>query len=76
MKKGNRFTGFPFPFSLLPLKDLPLHGAFLCRVNLGLFCHWQRLAKQETLDVIEEKILGIGTGEIETVMIDYLRLLL
>ena len=68
------FTSYPLFRS--PEGVLPLHGPFLRRVNLRLFGHWQRLAKQESFDVIEEKVLGVGTGEIQTVMIDYLRLLL
>ena len=65
---------YPLPSSHFPF--LPLHCSFLRRINFRLFCHWQRLAKQKALDVIEEKILGVGTGEIQTVMIDYLRLFL
>ena len=75
-------TLLPLPLIVFPYSPfssegvLPLHGPFLRRINLRLFGHWQRLAKQKSFDVIEEKVLGVGTGEVQTVMIDYLRLLL
>ena len=55
---------------------LPLHRAFFGRVYLRLFVDGQRLLEQVTLDVVEQKILRVRVGQIETVMIDNLRLLL
>jgi hypothetical protein len=68
------FTPYPLPLSSEAV--LPLHRSFFRRVNLCLFIDWKRLVEEESLDVIEQEILGVGTGEIKTVMIDYLRLLL
>ena len=52
---------------------LPLDGAFLRRIYLGDF--WG-FAKEEPFDVIEEEILGVGIREIQSVVINYLTLLL
>ena len=65
-----------YPFPLFPFSSLPLHGAFLGRVNLRLFIDWKRLVEEKSLDVIEQEILRVGAGEVQSVMIDYLRLFL
>ena len=75
---------FPFPFTLFLYSPLPsslfscspFNAAFLRRIDLGLFCHRQSFGKQVTLEVVEEKVLRVGTGEVEAVVIDDLRLLL
>ena len=64
---------FPFPCSPFPYH---FHRAFFSGVNLCLFIDWKRLAEEEPLDVIEEEILRVRAGEIQSVMIDYLRLFL
>ena len=71
LAKGmSTLTLYVFPF------QLPLHCAFLRRIDLGLFIDWKRLVEEESLDVIEQEILRVGAGKIQTVMIDYLRLFL
>jgi hypothetical protein len=41
------------------ISDLPLHGAFLCSIDLrGLL----DLAEEETFDVVEEECLRVGIG--------------
>jgi hypothetical protein len=68
---------FPFPPYPLPISSwLPLNGAFLRRVNLGLFRDWESFTEQEPLNVVEEKILRVGTSEIQPIVIDDLGLLL
>jgi len=62
---GKREWGFSFslfPSSPLPLQPLPLHGAFLGRINFRLFIDWKRLVEEKSFDVIEQEILGVGTG--------------
>ena len=61
---------------ILHPSSLPLHGAFLRRINLCLFVDGKRFVEEEPLDVIEQEILRVRTGEIQTVVIDYLCLLL
>ncbi len=61
---------------ILHLSSLPFHAAFFGRVDLRLFVDGQRFVEQIALDVIEQKILRVGVGQIETVMINNLRLLL
>src|SRR6266850_1754516 len=63
--------------ALLMQSRSPLHRAFFRRVDLCLlFRHGQRLSEEVSLDVIEQKILRVGTGEVETVMINDLSLFL
>src|ERR1700687_1480940 len=51
----------------------PLHGAFLRCIDL---CELRRIAKKKALDVIEQKILRVRVSQIETIVIDDLRLFL
>jgi hypothetical protein len=67
-----------YPFSHFPFLSRwsPLHRALFGCVDLGLVRHWQRLAEEKTLDVIEEKVLRVRVSKIQTVVIDDLGLLL
>jgi hypothetical protein len=60
---------------ILHPSSLPLDAAFFGGVDLGLLGHWQRLVEEVALDVVEQKILRVRVGQVETVMIDDLRLL-
>jgi hypothetical protein len=62
-----------FPFTRFPPVVLPLHAAFFGSVDLGRL---RNFAEEKTLDVIKQKVLRIGVGKIQAVMIDDLRLLL
>src|SRR6185436_5677180 len=55
---------------------LPLNSSFFCCVNFRNFRCVGHVPKQKAFDVIEKEILGVGTGEIEAVVIDDLGLLL
>jgi len=59
----------PSPF----LVALPLHAAFFGGVD---FRGLRDFAEEKAFDVVKQKVLGIGAGQIETVMIDDLSLLL
>jgi len=52
---------------------LPLHGPFLCRINLSSLRY---LAEEKSFDVVEQERLRVGIGEVQTVVIDDLCLLL
>ena len=54
---------------------LPLNGALFCSIDLR-FRYLLDFAEEESPDVIEEKVLCIGTGKIETIVVDDLSLLL
>src|ERR1044071_9336358 len=56
--------------------ELPLNSSFFCCVNFRNLGCVGDVAKQKAFDVIEKEILGVGTGEIEAVVIDDLGLLL
>ena len=53
--------------------DLPLDGAFLRRIDLGGLGHF---TEEKSFDVVEQESLRVGIGEIETVVVDDLRLFL
>jgi hypothetical protein len=54
----------------------PFHAALFGRVDFSLSCHGQRLSKEVSLDVVEKKVLRVGIGKIQTIVIDDLSLLL
>ena len=64
-------------YILTPLRRLinlsPLDAAFLGGIDLREGCAF---VEEVALDVVEEKVLGVGIRQIQTVMINYLRLLL
>jgi hypothetical protein len=64
------------PLSIPPVPGSPLNCAFFRRIDLRLFYCRQRLVKKVTLEIVEEKVLRVRVGEVEAVVIDYLRLLL
>src|SRR6266704_279092 len=59
--------------SLICRWDSPLHGAFLGSIDLGQL---RSFLEQKPFDVVEKEILCVRAGQIEAVVIDYLRLLL
>src|SRR6266850_6379104 len=68
--KSSRYL-FPSP-RFLPL---PLHRAFLRSVDFRLG-DLGKFTEQESLDVIEQEVLSIGSCQIQTIVVDYLRLFL
>jgi len=53
--------------------ELPFNRSFFCCVDLG---SRRYVTEQKAADVVEEKVLGIGVGEVEAVVIDDLCLFL
>src|ERR1051325_9290419 len=56
--------------------SLPFHCAFFRGVDLGLLGGGQRFVEEEPFDVVEQEIVRVGVGEVQTVVIDNLSLLL
>src|SRR6185503_15454851 len=56
--------------------NLPLNSSFFCCVDFRNFGCVGNVAKQKAFYVIEKEILGVGTGEIQAVVIDDLGLFL
>src|ERR1700687_2789839 len=68
------FTIFRLSFLISQLsRASPLHSAFLGSVDLGQL---RGFLEQKAFDVIEKEILSVRVGEIEAVVVDYLRLFL
>src|SRR6267142_4326958 len=66
----------PLPLAIAArFLPLPLHRAFLRSVDFRLG-DLGNFTEQESLDVIEQEVLSIGGGQIQTIVVDYLRLFL
>src|SRR6266550_3936456 len=72
MENGNHPASLPIAAIFLPL---PLHCPFLRSVDLRLG-DLGNFTEQESLDVVEQEVLSIGGGQIQTIVVDYLRLFL
>jgi hypothetical protein len=68
-----RISASPRPRVSVSPHRLPLHAAFFGGVDLGGL---RNFTEEKPLDVIKEKVLRIGAGQIETVVIDDLSLFL
>ena len=72
---GRASDDLPVNACRLPPFLLPLHGTFFGGVDLRLL-DLNAFAEEESLDIIEQKVLCVRIGEIQTIVIDYLCLLL